>query len=192
MIILALTLAGWLLIYFIINRLPVDPDRRWDFSTGFDEHTPYRPLFSLVYFSTYLFVIVPFFTLTDPNLFFLMLNSFIVISLFSCMMHAAVPSRVERVEDVPIGGISGWMLSTFQKTCKPHGNFPSMHVGLSVPVVATGFMAGGLRTGFVMLLWGMMIAVSTLYTKQHYIIDVLAGMAGGLTIFLLMLWFMPV
>ncbi len=192
MVILAFTLAGWLLIYFLINRLPVDPGRRRNFSIDLDRRTPYLPFFSLVYFSTYVFVIQPFFILSDSRQFFLMLISFVAISLFSCVMHAVVPSRVERVEDVPIGGVSGWMLSTFQKTCKPHGNFPSMHVGLSIPVVASGFMAGGPRAGIATLIWGLLIALSTLFTKQHYIIDVLTGLAGGLVIFFLTYWLMPV
>jgi membrane-associated phospholipid phosphatase len=80
------------------------------------------------------------------------------------------------------------MLALFQKTCKPYGNFPSMHVGLSVPVVAANFMAGGPVIGGVMLVWAVLIAVSTLYTKQHYILDVLAGVAGGLVISALVFW----
>ena len=86
------------------------------------------------------------------------------------------------------GGFSGWALGLFQKTCKPYGNFPSMHVGLSVPVVAANFLAGGPVIGSIMLLWAVLIAVSTLYTKQHYILDVLAGVVGGLVISTLVFW----
>ena len=57
-----------------------------------------------------------------------------------------------------------------------------MHVGLSVPVVAANFMAGGPVIGGVMFAWAFLIAVSTLFTKQHYILDVLAGIAGGAVI----------
>jgi membrane-associated phospholipid phosphatase len=180
---LALTLAGWLLIYFIINRREVDPSRRLDMGTRFDRRLPYLPRFSLVYFSTYIFVVVPFFFLTDARQFYLMLYSFIAISLGSCLVHAAVPSKIDRVETVTAGGVSGWMLDTFQKVCKPHGNFPSMHVGLSVPVVASGYLAFGPRAGTVTLAWGLLIALSTLFTRQHYILDVLAGLAGGLLVF---------
>jgi membrane-associated phospholipid phosphatase len=92
------------------------------------------------------------------------------------------------VEQVTAGGISGWMLGLFQKTCKPYGNFPSMHVGLSVPVVVANFMVGGPVIGSLTLVWGILIALSTLFTKQHYIIDVLAGVAGGSLIFGLAYW----
>lgn len=111
-----------------------------------------------------------------------MLTSFVSISVLSSLIHAAVPSKIERVERVTVGGLSGWGLALFQKTCKPYGNFPSMHVGLSVPVVAANFMTGGPVIGGVMLAWAVLIAVSTLFTKQHYILDVLAGIAGGAVI----------
>ena len=190
--ILALTLTGWLIMYFFINRWEVAYQRRLDFGTEWDRKTPYLPLFAPMYFSTYIFVIQPFFVLSDARQFYIMLISFIAISVLSSLIHATVPSKIERVEEVTIGGTSGWMLGLFQKTCKPYGNFPSMHVGLSVPVVAANFMAGGPAVGITILIWGVLIALSTLFTKQHYIVDVLAGMTGGVAIFILVFWLMSV
>ena len=188
LIILVLTLLGWLVIYFFINRIQVDPVRRIDLGTELDRKTPYIPLFALVYFSTYIFVVQPFFILSNRRQFYLMLTSFILISVISSLIHATIPSKIERVEQVTTGGLSGWMLGLFQKTCKPYGNFPSMHVGLSVPVVIANFMAGGPIAGSIMLVWAVLIAVSTLYTKQHYILDVCAGLIGGLIISALTFW----
>jgi membrane-associated phospholipid phosphatase len=187
---LALALLGWLVIYFFVNRLQVDPNRRIDLGTKLDRKIPYMPLFALVYFSTYVFVLQPFFVLSNARQFYWMLTSFVLISVISSLIHATVPSKIERVEQVTIGGLSGWMLGLFQKTCKPYGNFPSMHVGLSVPVIAANFMAGGPGIGSIMLIWAVLIAISTLYTKQHYILDVLAGFMGGLVISALIFWLM--
>jgi membrane-associated phospholipid phosphatase len=188
LIILVLTLLGWLGIYFFVNRLHLDPVRRIDLGTELDRKTPYVPLFALVYFSTYIFVVQPFFILSNRRQFYLMLTSFILISVISSLIHATIPSKIERVEQVTTGGLSGWMLGLFQKTCKPYGNFPSMHVGLSVPAVIANFMAGGPIAGSIMLVWAALIAVSTLYTKQHYILDVCAGLIGGLIISALTFW----
>jgi membrane-associated phospholipid phosphatase len=179
---LALTLFGWLILYFFVNRLQVEPSRRIDLGIELDRKIPYLPLFALAYFSTYVFVLQPFFILSFAGQFRWMLTSFILISVISSLIHAIVPSKIERVEQVTAGGLSGWMLALFQKTCKPYGNFPSMHVGLSVLVVAANFIAGGPVVGGVMLVWAVLIAISTLFTKQHYILDVLAGVAGGLVI----------
>jgi membrane-associated phospholipid phosphatase len=179
---LALTLLGWLALYFFVNRLQVDSSRRIDLGIELDRKIPYLPIFALAYFSTYVFVIQPFFILPGAQQFYWMLASFVSISVISSLIHVTVPSKIERVEQVTVGGLSGWMLALFQKTCKPYGNFPSMHVGLSVPVVAANFMVGGPVIGGVMLAWAVLIAVSTLFTKQHYILDVLAGIAGGVMI----------
>jgi len=183
--ILGLTLLGWLVIYFFVNRMQVEPERRLDLGTALDRRIPYVPLFALVYFSTYIFVVQPFLILSDARQFYWMLASFASISVISSLIHATVPSKIERVEQVTVGGASGWMLGMFQKTCKPYGNFPSMHVGLSVPVVAANYMVGGPLAGGLTLIWAVLIALSTLYTKQHYILDVLAGVLGGSLIFAL-------
>ena len=159
-----------------------------DLGIKLDRQIPYVPLFALVYFSTYVFVIQPFFILSNARQFYWMLSSFASISVISSLIHATIPSKIERVEQVTAGGLSGWMLDQFQKTCKPYGNFPSMHVGLSVPVVAVNFMTGRPVIGSIVLIWAVLIALSTLYTKQHYILDVLAGIIGGLMISALTFW----
>jgi len=186
--ILALTLLGWLVIYFFVNRREVSDQRRLDLGTSYDEKIPFVPQFALVYFSTYPFVLLPFLILTDARQFTWMAASFVAISMISSLIHATVPSKIERVEELKVAGMSGLMLGLFQKTCKPYGNFPSMHVGLSVPVVGATYLVAGPVVGGVTLVWAVLIALSTLYTKQHYIIDVLAGALGGLLIYSLMFW----
>ena len=103
---------------------------------------------------------------------------------------AIVPSKIERNEVLVTDSMSGKMIDLFQKTCKPYGNFPSMHVALSVPVVGINFMVAGPIAGSITLVWGILIAISTLYTKQHYILDVLAGLIGGVLISALTYWLM--
>ena len=186
--ILVLTLLCWLVMYFIVNRRKVLPEQRIDLGTDLDRKTPFLPQFAPIYFSTYFFVIQPFLFLQDKRLFSIMLASFASISILATLVHALVPSKIERVEQQDEKNISGWMLGMFQKTCKPHGNFPSMHVGLSVPVVAVNLMSGGILAGGLTLVWAILIAVSTLYTKQHYILDVLAGILGGSVVFGVVFW----
>ncbi|MBI9043500.1 MAG: phosphatase PAP2 family protein [Anaerolineaceae bacterium] len=180
--ILALTLLGWLVIYFFVNRLPINSVRRLNLATSIDRGIPFMPQFAPIYFSSYIFVIQPFLILRNEKQFYIMLVSFVSITICATLIHALVPSKIERVEQLDSSNPSGWMLNLFQKTCKPHGNFPSMHVGLSIPVVVTNFLTGGILLGGISLAWAVLIAISTLYTKQHYILDVLAGLVGGLVI----------
>jgi len=172
----------WLIAYFFINRLQVEPQRRKNFSFSVDRKIPYVPLFSLVYFSTVPFLFVPFVILSDARQFCWMVACYTVITVVSSLIHVAIPSKIERVEQVTTGGITGRMLRLFQKNFKPYGNFPSMHVGLSVPAVIAYFMGCGILAGSIAAIWAILIALSTLFAKQHYILDVMAGFAGGILI----------
>jgi membrane-associated phospholipid phosphatase len=188
--ILALTLLGWLSIYFFVNRLQVELNNRLDLATPLDRKIPFVPQLALVYFSTYLFVIQPFIILSNARHFYWMLSSFGAITVLASLIHAYVPSKIERNEILVTDGMSGKMIYLFQKTCRPYGNFPSMHVALSVPVVGVNFMVAGPMAGSITLVWAILIALSTLYTKQHYILDVLAGLVGGLLVYALTYWLM--
>ena len=188
--ILALTLLAWLGIYFFVNRLHVDPQRRLNLAIPLDGKIPFIPQLALIYFSTYIFVIQPFILLSEARQFYWMLASFGAITVIASLVHATVPSKIERIQKLETDGLSGKLINLFQKTCKPYGNFPSMHVALSVPVVGTNFMVAGPIVGSITLVWAVLIALSTLFTKQHYILDVLAGLAGGVLIYTLTYWLM--
>jgi membrane-associated phospholipid phosphatase len=180
--ILVLCTLLWLVAYFFINRLQVEPQRRKNFGFSVDRKIPYVPLFAIVYFSTVPFLFVPFVILSDARQFYWMLACYTAITVISSLIHATLPSKIERVEQVNTGGITGRMLRLFQKNFKPYGNFPSMHVGLSVPAVIAYFMGCGILAGSIAAAWAVLIALSTLLAKQHYILDVMAGFAGGILI----------
>jgi membrane-associated phospholipid phosphatase len=190
--ILVLILIAWLSIYFFINRLQVEPQSRLDLSTPLDGKIPFIPQLALIYFSTYIFVIQPFIILSEARLFYWMLSSFGAITAIASLIHATVPSKIERNEILVTDGFSGKLIDLFQKTCKPYGNFPSMHVALSVPVVGVNYLVSGPIVGSITLIWAVLIALSTLYTKQHYILDVLAGLIGGVLIYSLTYWLIMV
>lgn len=147
-----------------------------------DKRIPFVPQLALIYFSTYIFVIQPFIILSEARQFYWMLVSFGSITVIASLIHAIVPSKIERNEIRAKDGLSGKLINLFQKTCKPYGNFPSMHVALSVPVVGINFIVYGSTVGSITLIWAILIALSTLFTKQHYILDVLAGMIAGILI----------
>jgi membrane-associated phospholipid phosphatase len=180
--ILVLCTLLWLVAYFFINRLQVEPQRRKNFSFSVDRKIPYVPLFAIVYFSTVPFLFVPFVILSETRQFCWMVACYTAITVISSLIHATLPSKIERVEQVNTGGITGRMLRLFQKNFKPYGNFPSMHVGLSVPAVIAYFMGCGILAGSIAAVWAVLIALSTLFAKQHYILDILAGLAGGILI----------
>jgi membrane-associated phospholipid phosphatase len=188
--ILTLTLILWLGIYFGVNRLRITPRRRLDSAIPLDRKIPFVPQLVLIYFSTYVFVIQPFIILSKARQFYWMLTSFASITVIYSLIHATVPSQIQRMEKFDTNGFSSKLIALFQQTCKPYGNFPSMHVALSVPVVGANFHAVGPFMGSIAFVWAVLIALSTLLTKQHYILDVLVGLLGGILVFALTSWLM--
>lgn len=187
--ILALLISGWGILFFLINWRHVDPRRRLDVAIPLDRKIPFLPSWALIYFSTYLLILLPFFILDQRSQFFWLLDCVVVITLLSHLVHVVIPSQVQRVENPDRKGLSGWLMYIFQRYARPYDNFPSMHVGLSVPAVAAGYMAGGLLVGSLILIWGILVALSTLYTRQHYILDVLSGMLLGILVSAALLFF---
>ena len=73
-------------------------------------------------------------------------------------------------------GFFAWTLALNYRLDPPLNCFPSLHV-------AWGFVAAlcchrvHRGVGVAALGWASLIAISTLYTKQHYVLDVVAGIA---------------
>lgn len=80
--------------------------------------------------------------------------------------------------------IFGRMLN-WQRQADTTGNyFPSLHVSMSMLMaLAAGRLRPGWRIG--MVAWAALIAASTLFTRMHYLVDVVGGLAVAATAWLL-------
>jgi membrane-associated phospholipid phosphatase len=183
------SLILWMAHYFVINRLSGRNRPRTDWSTRLDEGIPFLPRSALVYLSTYPFGLSPFVLISQTWLFAAAAYSYLVITAVSAIINVIFPSQVRRVEDLNPAGISSTLLGRYQRLCRPYDNFPSTHVAYSVVVVGTTFLAWGPGPGSVSLVWAVLIAISTLTTKQHYLADVASGSVLGLAVFLLVMRF---
>lgn len=183
--IIILAILLWLVVFFWVNRLRVEPQRRRDLATPLDHKIPFTPRWALVYFSTYILVMQPFIILSEARLFFGILASYAVVTAIATLVHVALPSQVRRVEDLPGNSLSERSLGVFQRICKPYDNFPSTHVAFSVLAVAANYIQAGPVAGSLILVWAILVALSTMFTKQHTLLDVLSGVLTGAVAYLL-------
>jgi membrane-associated phospholipid phosphatase len=183
------SLILWVAHYFVINRLSGRNRPRTDWSTRLDAAIPFIPQSAMVYLSTYPFGLSPFILISETRLFTVAAYAYLIITTISAIINVAFPSQVRRVENLNPDGISSMLLSWYQRMCRPYDNFPSTHVAYSVIVVGTCFLAWGAGPGSLSLVWAILIAFSTLTTKQHYLADVAAGGTLGLAVFLLVMNF---
>ncbi len=61
----------------------------------------------------------------------------------------------------------------------PTNCFPSLHVAIPI-FLALAIWRGGKKIGILFLFWAILLALSTLTTKQHYLLDVFGGILTAL------------
>jgi membrane-associated phospholipid phosphatase len=153
-----------------------------------DATVPFMPGFIYIYFSTYLLGAIPFLLIADPGPFVAVVLGNLIFAFSSAIIHIAFPSRVVRFEDVQPTDHATRLIYWFQHTFKPHGSFPSMHVGFSVLAACATLAYYSVWWGLIFWVWAILVAISTLVTKQHYVLDALAGTALALAVFSLMIF----
>jgi len=90
--------------------------------------------------------------------------------------YLAWPVRIDR-PPADGRGASFAALAVLYRIDPPVNVFPSFHAALAAVLVAVGPARGPARTGIVA--WMLAVCVSCVLTKQHYVLDVLAGAAVG-------------
>jgi membrane-associated phospholipid phosphatase len=86
------------------------------------------------------------------------------------------PTVAPRPARVTGEGFHVWGLRFLYEADPPYNCFPSLHVAHSFVSALTCYRVHrGL--GFAAIICGSLVALSTLFTKQHYILDVVAGIA---------------
>ena len=86
------------------------------------------------------------------------------------------PTLAPRPSHVTGEGFFVWSLRRVYQVDPPYNCFPSLHVAYSCLAALVAYhVHRGL--GLAALSWAAVVSVSTLFTKQHYVVDVVAGVA---------------
>lgn len=140
---------------------------------------PLIPGAVVAYMSIYLLFLAGPFILRDRHEFAVLIRALALATLLGGIGFLLVPSQAAFA---PPGDLGVWK-SLFQFADRlnlDHNMVPSLHVALSVCCIAA-FARHASQPGRVLLwLWGAAIALSTVLTHQHHIIDVVSGAAVGL------------
>jgi membrane-associated phospholipid phosphatase len=151
-----------------------------------DRAVPLQPPWVLVYWSQWVFSFLPVFVVRGYELRRRAVLAYLTIVTVSYVGFLLYPTLGPRPAEVVGDGFFVWSLRELYGFDPPYNCFPSLHVAYSFLAALTAYRVH--RTlGLVSLFWAALIAVSTLYTKQHYIVDVLAGILlayGAYAVFL--------
>lgn len=140
-----------------------------------DRLLPLRPGWALVYGSLYLFLILlPVLVVTGAEHARRTVRAYLLVWLAAYACFFACPTVSPRPAQVPGDGFGAWGLRLLYAADPPLNCFPSLHVAHSfVSALTCLHVHRGL--GLAALLCAGLVGASTLFTKQHYVVDVVAG-----------------
>lgn len=134
-----------------------------------------EPAWMLVYGSVFLFAFLPVFVVRGADLTRRVLWSYILVELVAYIGFVLYPTELPRPALV-VDSFPAWTLQHIYDVDPPRNCFPSLHVAWAT-VAALSCYSVHRGVGMAALGWAALIGVSTLYTKQHYLVDVLGGIA---------------
>lgn len=167
--------------YGLSNRL-VPLDTCMDFTVSWDRLVPFEPLFVWPFYLAYLLVLLPGILIRSRELLFNTAVAFGVLIAVSVALFFLVPVQVPRPAEIP-GTLSGSLVARVFEADRPVCGFPSLHVSASVLAAAALFRQRWVLGALAAPL-AIATSVSTLFIKQHVLIDV----AGGVVLAFLVDW----
>lgn len=143
-----------------------------------DRALPLEPAWSLVYGSLLLAAFLPVFVVHQQELVRRTINAFLAIWLFSFACFLVYPTVGSRPEEYAGEGFAAWGLRLIYSSDHRYNCFPSLHVAQCF-LAALACYRVHRGVGGAACVWALLVGVSTLFTKQHYVLDAIAGAVIG-------------
>ena len=146
-----------------------------------------QPAWMLVYGSLYVLIMpLPVLVVRQPELFRRGLQAYLMVMLVAYAGFLLYPTAAPRPAEVLGSGFAAWSLRLTYSLDPPYNCFPSLHVAYSFVSALTNYRVHR-GVGAAAAVWAALIGVSTLYTKQHYVADVIVGALAAWVAYLLFL-----
>ena len=141
-----------------------------------DRVMPLQPAWALVYGPLYLFLIIlPVLVVRQQEHIRRTVFAYLMVWIVAYVCFLVYPTVAPRPTEVIGQGFGVWGLRLLYSADPPYNCFPSLHVAHSFVSALTCYRVHR-ETGIAAVLCASLVAVSTLYSKQHYILDVIAGL----------------
>jgi membrane-associated phospholipid phosphatase len=170
MVVLVLLVPFYLVIAELLpGRVLHAPELAWD------RVVPLQPTWALVYGSLYLFLILlPVFVVREEAQIRRTVRAYLMVWIAAYVCFWLYPTMAARPAEVLGEGFGVWGLRFLYSADPPYNCFPSLHVAHSfVSALACSRVHRGVGIGAA--LCATLVGISTLFTKQHYLLDVVAG-----------------
>lgn len=152
-----------------------------------DRLFPLTPTWALVYGALYVFLIVlPVIVVQPEELIRRTVWAYLTVWIVSYICFLLYPTFAPRPDKVIGDGFAVWGLRALYNSDPPYNCFPSLHVAHSF-VSALACYRVNRNLGLIAMSCASLVAISTLFTKQHYVADVIAGVLLALVAYAIFL-----
>lgn len=155
----------------------------YDLTTALDRAVPLVPEWMYIYFGCYVFWVINYILIARINrnnksVFYRFVITDMCSRIVCAVFFIGFPTTNVRPE-VPEAGFSAWLLRFLYNIDQPANLFPSIHC------LVSWLCYVGIRGRKDVALWyrafscifALLVVLSTQFTKQHYIVDAIAGIA---------------
>mgnify|MGYP002039558670 FL=1 len=177
-------LLAWLAGYFPLNAWQARAEHYYDIPLTPLDALPLLPWTLLIYSTSIFNNALGLFLLPSKRAAWRYIGALLCAYLVNFICFFLLPTtigalRAEVLDTMPqMGGLWAWGFELTHKADGPYNCFPSLHI-TNCAVVALAHWRGPWR--YWMLGWAVLIAISTLTTKQHFFFDIPAGLLVALT-----------
>lgn len=171
------------LIYTLINQEPVQV---WMLYTDLDDLIPFMKIFIIPYaiWMPFLYLTFIFFFFKDRPTYYRTLLAYVISVLICYVIYAIFQTTVPRAE-LDGNDLLSWLVLFVYTNDAPFNCFPSIHCLSSYllfrAATQSNAIGRGTKIGIGIITWS--IILSTVFVKQHVVMDVFAGIMLGHVIF---------
>ncbi|MEI6092060.1 MAG: phosphatase PAP2 family protein [bacterium] len=167
-----LGILAFIIFYMLPNHINIfTPSYLHLFS--FEKLIPFIDWTVWVYISDYVFIGVAFILLSDRDNMNKIYYSQIFLLFVSMFIFFIFPTTYPRPQ-VEYSGFTGFFLQLLHSSDSPGNACPSIHVAMTF-LGGYGFIKEKKNLFPFFMIWAVLISLSTLTVKQHYVVDVIAG-----------------
>jgi membrane-associated phospholipid phosphatase len=140
-----------------------------------DHLIPLKPEWSVIYGALYLFLILlPVLSVRDEEHIRRTVWAYLMVWITAYVCFLAYPTVAPRPPELIGEGFGIWGLRFLYDSDPPYNCFPSLHVAHSFVSALTCYRLHR-GVGVAAVISASLVGASTLFTKQHYVLDVVAG-----------------
>lgn len=171
---LILGLTGyWAAGYFATNQFSASRTC-YTLSTLIDEAIPFTPFWLYIYLAIWGVIFSPLAIIRNYQQLKRTVTGYAFLFSVSFLLFIIFPVKMARPE-VAGSGLTLWGLRILYQIDGAGNCFPSIHVAAIFFGALTSLRLNR-RFGIFLLIWAFLISLSALFIKQHYLVDILAGL----------------